>query len=189
MVQNAAKSSTLPFARRLGVSLSPRPGTAPSPLRGPPQGLGWCLPLWRPRGSPNTGRRVTENWSYSSSGAEVQAGSWKAVKTVSAEARLGEGRRRVDPEVRRKPWITKFFLAASDGPSAGHRGIAAKRERHPRRSGRQQRGSDGCRHAMDRSTGLGRSSELVAFLRCNASLPDPLMQRMVQMICRELLNR
>ena len=36
---------------------------------------------------------------------------------------------------------------------------------------------------------LGRSSELVAFLRCNASLPDPLMQRMVQMICRELLNR
>ena len=70
-------------------------------------------PAVRPRGSPNTGRRVTENWSYSSSGAEVQAGSWKAVKTVVAEARLGEGRRRVDPEVRRKPWITKFFLAAS----------------------------------------------------------------------------
>ena len=36
---------------------------------------------------------------------------------------------------------------------------------------------------------LGRSSELVAFLRCNSNLPDPLVRGMVQMICRELLNR
>ena len=35
---------------------------------------------------------------------------------------------------------------------------------------------------------LGRSSELVAFLRCDANLADPLVGEMVQMICRELLN-
>ena len=36
---------------------------------------------------------------------------------------------------------------------------------------------------------LGRASELVDFLRCDASVPDPLVQGMVQMICDELLNR
>ena len=36
---------------------------------------------------------------------------------------------------------------------------------------------------------IGRSSELVAFLRCDARLPDPIMQRMVRMICDELLNQ
>ena len=36
---------------------------------------------------------------------------------------------------------------------------------------------------------LRRSSELVAFLRCDASLPDPLAQEMVRMVCGELLNR
>ena len=35
---------------------------------------------------------------------------------------------------------------------------------------------------------LGRSSELVAFLRCDASLSNPLVQGMVQRICRELLR-
>ena len=39
---------------------------------------------------------------------------------------------------------------------------------------------------------LGRSSELVDFLRCDASLPDrlarPLVRKMLQMTCRQLLN-
>ena len=36
---------------------------------------------------------------------------------------------------------------------------------------------------------IARSSELVTFLRCDASLSDPLMQRMVQVICDGLLNQ
>ncbi len=40
---------------------------------------------------------------------------------------------------------------------------------------------------------LGRSSELIDFLRCDASLPDglvrPLVQEMLQMTCRALLKR